>query len=187
MTGNDVSSGLGDYLVGQAKNNFWSNHRLHKACAALPSSEYFQSRPSFFGSIHTHLDHIVFVDWLYLERLTGKQLLPAIVGDLLHQELASLAENQMVADRALIEFCQVADSDTLASTVRFGLLDGSLYTETVVNVLAHLFAHQIHHRGQVHDMLSATSVSPPQLDEFFLQSELPRREAELRTLGLATD
>jgi uncharacterized damage-inducible protein DinB len=184
MTGNGEGSGLGHYILGQARNNFWSNHRLHKACSALSRSEYFDARPSFFGSIHAHLDHIVFVDWLYLERLTGKSLLPTDIGEFLHPERASLMEDQSAADRALIDFCQSADSEILVSTVTFKLLNGSQYTETAANVLAHLFTHQIHHRGQVHGMLSATSVDPPQLDEFFFQSELPLREAELRTLGL---
>jgi hypothetical protein len=30
---------------------------------------------------------------------------------------------------------------------------------------AHLFQHQIHHRGQAHAMLSGTSAAPPQLGE----------------------
>ena len=33
-------------------------------------------------------------------------------------------------------------------------------------------------------MLSATSVAPPQLDEFFLSSDFPLREAELKALNL---
>ena len=33
-------------------------------------------------------------------------------------------------------------------------------------------------------MLSATSVAPPQRDEFFLRSDLRLREAELKTLNL---
>jgi hypothetical protein len=33
-------------------------------------------------------------------------------------------------------------------------------------------------------MLSATSVAPPQLDEFFLADEAPLRVAELAELGL---
>ena len=172
------------YIVAQARNNHWSNHRLHTACLQLPSSEYFASRPSFFGSIHDHLDHIVFVDWLYMERLTGDRFLPQNVGDLLHRELAPLVEDQIAADRALIEFCQAATSDTLASKASFRLSDGTQYTESVVNVLAHLFTHQIHHRGQVHDMLAATEVAPPQLDEFFLSTDLPVRENELESLGL---
>ena len=184
MAATGTPSGLKVYLVSQARNNHWSNHRLHTACSRLPASEYFASRPSFFGSIHAHLDHIVFVDWLYLERLTGKQFLPDHVGDLLHREFAPLAEDQVAADRALIDFCQSATPDILASTVTFQLLDGTQYTELVTSVLAHLFMHQIHHRGQVHDMLSATSVPPPQIDEFFMRTDLPLREQELKSLNL---
>jgi hypothetical protein len=33
-------------------------------------------------------------------------------------------------------------------------------------------------------MMSATSVPPPQLDEFFMSADLPLREEELKSLGL---
>ena len=56
-------------------------------------SEYFARRASFFGSIHDHLGHIVFANWLYLERLTGGRILPAEVGGLLHNKLAPLVED----------------------------------------------------------------------------------------------
>ena len=184
MNGNALCPGLGDYLIAQARNNHWSNNRLHSACLRLPATEYYQNRPSFFGSIHIHLDHIVFVDWLYLERLTGEQYLPADVGEELHSELAPLVEDQVTADRSLIKYCEAAKPETLASKVSFKLLDGTQYTGAVWSVLAHLFTHQIHHRGQVHDMLSATSVAPPQLDQFFLSFDLPLREAELKVLNL---
>ncbi|TIO72591.1 MAG: damage-inducible protein DinB, partial [Mesorhizobium sp.] len=45
--------------------------------------------------------------------------------------------------------------------------------------------HDIHHRGQVHAMLSGTSVSPPQLDEFLLDYDLKLRQAEVERLGIA--
>ena len=184
MNGNTSCPGVGDYLIAQARNNHWSNHRLHSACLRLPASEYCANRTSFFGSIHIHLDHIVFVYWLYLERLTEEQYLPADVGEELHNELAPLVEDQVRADRMLIKYCEAAKHETLASKVSFKLLDGTQYTEAVWSVLAHLFTHQIHHRGQVHDMLAATSVAPPQLDQFFLSSDLPLREAELKVLNL---
>lgn len=184
MANNGTPVGLGTYLISQARNNHWSNHRLHSVCSRLPSSEYFASRPSFFGSIHSHLDHIVFVDWLYLERLTGNRYLPDDIEDLLHPDFAPLSEDQITADRALIDFCQSATPDVLATSVTFQLSDGTQYTEVVASVLAHLFTHQTHHRGQVHDMLCATSVRPPQLDEFFMGSDLPLRLQELERLGL---
>ena len=113
MNGNVLCPGLGDYLIVQARNNHWSNHRLHSACLRLPPPEYYANRPSYFGSIHIHLDHIVFVDWLHLERLTGEQYLPTNVGVELHSELAPLVEDQVTADKALIEYCEAATPETL--------------------------------------------------------------------------
>ena len=54
--------------------------------------------------------------------------------------------------------------------------------ERIDRLLLHLFEHQIHHRGQVHAMLSGTSVKPPQLDEFYSVGEAPLR-AVLYRLG----
>jgi uncharacterized damage-inducible protein DinB len=59
--------------------------------------------------------------------------------------------------------------------------------EPTERILLHLFQHQIHHRGQVHAMLSATSVRPPQLDEFFPAdpAEQVLRAKDLAELGLS--
>ena len=61
---------------------------------------------------------------------------------------------------------------------------GVLY-EPLPRLLAHLFQHQIHHRGQAHAMLSGTDVPPPQLDEFFCANEAHLRASELAELGYA--
>jgi uncharacterized damage-inducible protein DinB len=55
--------------------------------------------------------------------------------------------------------------------------------ERIDRLLQHLFQHQVHHRGQAHAMLSDTSVSPPQLDEFFSAGEAPLRAEEFAELG----
>ena len=51
------------------------------------------------------------------------------------------------------------------------------------DLLSHLFQHQTHHRGQVHGMLSTTSVAPPQLDEFIVADDAPARAEDLARLG----
>jgi uncharacterized damage-inducible protein DinB len=61
---------------------------------------------------------------------------------------------------------------------------GRKVRERLADVLPHLFLHQVHHRGQVHAMLSGTPVAPPQLDEYFLGQDSELRAAELRRLGL---
>jgi len=57
----------------------------------------------------------------------------------------------------------------------------------VVRILAHLFQHQIHHRGQVHAMLAGTAVKPPQLDEFFCSNEAPLRAQDFTELGFTEE
>ena len=55
--------------------------------------------------------------------------------------------------------------------------------DLAAHVLAHLFMHQTHHRGQVHAMLAGTAVAPPQLDEFLMPSEAHLRVQDMQALG----
>jgi uncharacterized damage-inducible protein DinB len=59
------------------------------------------------------------------------------------------------------------------------------YPERVQSILAHLFQHDVHHRGQIHAMLTGTDVAPPQLDEFFRAQDASSRADDLRALGIA--
>ncbi|HQZ45817.1 MAG TPA: DinB family protein, partial [Usitatibacteraceae bacterium] len=59
--------------------------------------------------------------------------------------------------------------------------------EPMHRLLAHVFEHQIHHRGQVHAMLAGTPVAPPQLDEFFCANEADLRAADFAELGFSED
>ncbi len=171
------------HYVALARNNHWSNHRLHRACNLLSQREYFADRVSFFGSIHATLNHILVVDLLYLGRLKGEERVPLDCVELC-SALSELGERQRSVDRELISFFEQQDDASLASSISYRRSTGQAYTETVAAILAHLFIHQVHHRGQVHDMLSSTSIDPPQLDEFFLRGDLPLRAHELDELGL---
>jgi len=52
-----------------AHNNAWANHRLLRACAQLTQPEFEATRNSFFPSIQTTLNHILIVDWFYVDAL----------------------------------------------------------------------------------------------------------------------
>jgi len=174
---------LESFFVASARNNHWSNFRLYSACRQLPESEYFAQRASFFGSIHATLNHILIVDLIYLGRLQGKERVASDC-DELYSDFLSLEAGQLRVDRELIEYCSSQNAKSLGAGISHRHSDGQAHSETIARILAHLFVHQVHHRGQVHDMLSQTSVAPPQLDEFFLSSDLPLRARELAQLGL---
>lgn len=175
---------LVEHFRAMARNNAWSNHRLYRACAALSEQDYRAKRVSFFPSLHQTLLHIVEIDWLYLDQLEAVETdrLDSDY-DLPVKSFAELQEAQRLMDRRLIAYCDRLTPAILAGRVVIRRSDGPR-DDTAEAVLSHLFVHQIHHRGQAHAMLSGTAVPPPQLDEYFLREDAPKRDAELRVLEL---
>ena len=177
-----------------AYQNAWANHRLLAACSALPQAEFVALRTSFFPSLKATLNHIVTVDWYYIDALER-----ALHGQAPNRESdrffepeepfdtwAELAVAQRAADRRLVNACVALTDAELELPVPVMRRSG-LQTESLTRLLAHLFQHQIHHRGQAHAMLAGTSVKPPQLDEFFCANEAHLRAAELAELGYSED
>jgi uncharacterized damage-inducible protein DinB len=168
-----------------ARNNAWSNHRLLRACAALSQRDFEATRTSFFPSLQRTLNHILIVDWYYLDGLErGGRGLAVLADELPFPALGDLAPAQAAADARLVRFCEGLTEETLDRVVVLDRGEDGLTHEAVHAVLAHLFVHQIHHRGQAHAMLAGTVVAPPQLDEFFLAWDAPRRREEIERLGL---
>lgn len=167
-----------------ARNNLWSNHRLHKACARLATQEYFQDRGAFFRSIHGTLNHILLVDRYYVAVVAGEHAESGRLDRELYSDRPSLTAAQAVADRRLVALCEALTPERLEVVTRWTDSDGDTCQDPIHIVLAHLFVHQIHHRGQVHNMLSSTPVKPPQLDEYLLSHDAPLREADLGELGI---
>ena len=143
-------------------------------------------RTSFFPTLKATLNHNLTVDWYYVDALEGGGRGPALYAD---PEpcagFAALDAAQRAVDRRLIAYCDGLDAARAGATVVLIRASDQRNDEPAAGVLAHLFVHQIHHRGQVHAMLSGTPVAPPQLDEFFLAQDAPLRRAELDVLGLA--
>ena len=168
-----------------ARNNAWSNHRLLSACAKLSEADYKATRTSFFPSIHLTLSHILLVDLYYYDVVaqTGGALGRYDLPDEPWAGFAEIDAAQRAQDRKLVAFCDRLSEADLARVVPCERPTAT-YDETIGDLLSHLFIHQIHHRGQVHAMLSGAEVKPPQLDEFFLAQDLPMREDELRAIGL---
>ena len=171
------------YVRAQAYNNAWSNHRLLSACGRLDAEELAAARTSFFPSIIATLNHILTVDWYYVSALEGACIgTSAFEPEVPCPAFADLNREQRAVDRRLIAVCQDIDAAGLAATTEM-IRDGWTQRERSDRTLLHLFQHQIHHRGQVHAMLAGTAVAPPQLDEFFSESEHELRREDFAALG----
>jgi uncharacterized damage-inducible protein DinB len=185
-------SSLSHHFLTMAYNNAWANQRLITACSQLSQSDFVAKRTSFFPSIKATLNHNVTVDWYYLDALER-----SLRGDSANLEFiqffepeepfdtcADLHQAQRETDQRLINVCKALTDTTLEEIVLIPR-QRAIYSEQRSRILSHLFQHQIHHRGQVHAMLAGTSVSPPQLDEFFCAHEAPLRAEELKAIGVS--
>ena len=95
-----------------------------------------------------------------------------------------LAAEQRAVDKRLVNACASLTEADLTRPIGV-MRRAGVENESLTRLLAHLFQHQIHHRGQAHAMLSGTPVAPPQLDEFFCANEAHLRAAELAQIGLS--
>ena len=185
---------LAHHFLTEACNNAWANHRLLRACCELTAEEFAARRTSFFPSIKATLNHIVTVDWFYLEMLERSRAgLPPHGNPGRHfdpeepfDDCAALSQAQHDSDRRLIAYCESLRDDQLDDAVVTRRSTG-IVRDRVRRILAHLFEHQIHHRGQAHAMLAGTRVKPPQLDEFFCTNEAPLRARDFAELGLSEE
>lgn len=186
-----TAASLARHLAAEAHNNAWSNLRLHRACAGLTPEELAAPRTGFFPSIRATLNHILTVDWYYVEILERSLAgLPpherpwrCFEVDEPHALAADLWREQRAVDARLVALCEGLTDERVEAEVLLPRKQGGVARDTARRILAHLFQHQIHHRGQVHAMLSGTRVKPPQLDEFYCANEAHLRERELSELG----
>jgi len=189
-----MTHSLAHHFATEAYNNAWANHRLLKACCALSQDEFTARRTSFFPSIKATLNHILTVDWFYLEMMERSVAgLPHAENPGRHFEpeepferCADLAREQRTADRRLIALCESIRDDQLDTRVTTLRREGLVH-DRLRRILAHLFQHQIHHRGQAHAMLAGTSAKPPQLDEFYSTNEASLRAADFAELGFSEE
>src|SRR5690606_6436861 len=161
-----------DHVPCMARYNRWANNRLYDACAMLSPEDYFAPRPSFFGSIHATLNHILVGDSIWLGRFTGS--VPAHLTRLdmiLHEDLATLRAAREAKDAEIIAFTDGLDSAALSGSFTYRNMRGDEFTDPLFPPLTHFFNHQTHHRGQVHGLLSHAGVEPPELDLIYFLRE----------------
>ena len=166
-----------------ARNALLANRRLHAAIAVLAPGEWQAPRTGFFPSIRATMNHIHVIDLFYIDAVMGGTLGPAAWADPVpHPDPAALAAAQSRLDRDVITLLDALTPPDLARAVHIHRQD-RIQTETLADTLMHVFLHDQHHRGQVHAMLSGTSLKPPQLDEFFMADDARFRTADLEALG----
>jgi uncharacterized damage-inducible protein DinB len=155
-----------DHFRMLAGYNAWANSEIYGAVAGLPEAEYRKTRPcAYFGSIHATLNHILLGDRLWFTRAAGESHAVTGLDQILYEGFDDLRAAREAEDAGILAFTEGLDEAAISGTRRFRLVsEPGEKTMRIGLMLATVFNHQTHHRGQVHAMLKEAGVEPPSLD-----------------------
>lgn len=147
-----------------AKYNELANNRLYDACAELGDEGLKLDRKAFFSSILGTLNHILLTDRVWISRFENQPITGYRLNDILYDDFAALRAARREQDQHIMAFMNNMTEDFVEGEMTWTNNEGITRTEVYSLLLTHLFTHQAHHRGQVHNMLSQAGVKTPVLD-----------------------
>lgn len=156
---------LSEHFQTLARFNAWANRTIYDAIAALPEGEYHKACPAaYFGSIHGTLNHLLVVDRLWFGRI--EKVDPGVTGldQILYDDFDSLRPAREAEDARIVALVEGLDEARLAAELSYKSMAGDPYVLPVRIILAAIFNHQTHHRGQVHALIKGAGAEPPGLD-----------------------
>ncbi len=159
------------YCQTMARYNAWQNTGLRKALEPLPAAELTRDRGAFFGSLLGTANHLLWGDLMWMSRFDGGQRpeggladsprLCRTFGDWEALRYRTDGRISVWADR-------LAAIDLVGHLTWFSGATGREVSRPIAVCVAHFFNHQTHHRGQLHQMLTAAGIRLPDTDLVFL-------------------
>src|SRR5690349_6352634 len=153
-----------------ARYNRWMNEKVYASAALLGDDECKRDRGAFFKSIHGTLNHLLVADRIWLGRLHGvvpPDGLLAIGVRALDQELfadfTELRAERQRTDQAIDAWATMVTAQSLGEPLRY-VSSGRQREYPLWWVVAHLFNHQTHHRGQITTLLFQAGQDPGSTD-----------------------
>jgi uncharacterized damage-inducible protein DinB len=149
------------HFVMMAKYNAWANARLFRMAGALRDELYRKETGAYFKSLHGTLNHLLAADRIWMHRLTGVGDHPEKLNAILFDDLPSLHAARVEEDRRIIGFVQGLEEPAFEEGWDYRTLNGTHQRQRRREILAHLFNHETHHRGQAHAILTMLGVTEP--------------------------
>lgn len=156
--------------------NAWANHRTLDACSSLADEQFTRDLKSSFASVRDTLVHLIFAEWIWLERWHGRS--PTTL--LNAADFANLAEVRRrweEVERDLTDYIASLNADDLARVIHHTTTKGEPQSAPHWQMLQHVANHQSYHRGQIATMLRQLGAKPIPTDLIFFYRERAGRAA----------
>jgi uncharacterized damage-inducible protein DinB len=152
-----------------AEYNAWANERLYRMASRLSDEQYRRDVGAYFKSMHLTLNHLLAADRIWMRRLTGAGEAPTALNAIVCDDLASLTVARRREDERLIEFVRATSDAQFEAPRQYRMLSGVTLQNELHEILAHMFTHHAHHRGQAHMILTVLGVAEPEPWDFLIK------------------
>ncbi|HET7544614.1 MAG TPA: DinB family protein [Polyangiaceae bacterium] len=167
-----------EWIAALARYNRWMNDKLYTLAATLSDEARKRDSGAFFKSIHGTLNHLLVADRIWLARFKGNLapdgfLAPGGIRALdqeLYANFEELRRERTLTDEELSAWVSELTPDRLAAPLAF-VRHGQRLSAPLWSVVAHVFNHQTHHRGQVTTLFMQQGCDPGVTDLYFMLRE----------------
>ena len=163
------------YVRTMAAYNAEMNRRLYAAADRLGEAARRRDRGAFWGSIHGTLCHLVWGDTMWMSRFDGgaKPDVPQRDSAGWVQDWAALSAARDALDARIAGWAGRVDAEWLAGELVW--MSGSAQREMRAGrgfLVAHVFNHQTHHRGQAHALITEAGEATGDTDLMLVVTEV---------------
>ncbi|MGH7612562.1 MAG: DinB family protein [Gemmatimonadales bacterium] len=151
--------------------NRWANARVFDAISGVTQEQFLKDLGSSYPSIRETLTHIVWGEWLWLQRWRGTS--PRTVFQATDFPLPdSLKTRWLEVELEQRGFVESTTAERLLCIVRYVNLQGQTWEYPLWRQMYHIVNHSSYHRGQVTTMLRQVGARPIATDFLVFHDEV---------------
>ncbi len=144
----------------------WANHLILDAAEEIETEEQLFDRGVSHQSIHGTLLHMLFAEWVWLNRWKGASPDNALTAED-YPDLASIKKYWLQIEAERDEFLNGISDESLQDGTTYKDLAGNEYTNPLGLLMQHVVNHATLHRGQIVAMIRQLGIKPPATDFLF--------------------
>ena len=140
--------------------NIWANHRLMRAAATLSVDDFKRDTLlASHGGVRGTLTHILFAEWLWLERWKGVSH-TRVIDEGEFADVVALRDRWTLIEEHREEWFRGLREGDLAEVIKYRNLEGVPWEAPLWKLMQHALNHSTYHRGQLTLLLRAVGARP---------------------------
>ena len=141
----------------------WANRRVVRAAATLALDDFRRDLGSSHGGVRGTLTHMLWAEWLWLERFKG--VAPTTrMDESEFKDVVALRERWRALERHRESWLGALAPAAAGATVRYRTTEGKAYEAPLWQLVQHVANHASYHRGQVVTLLRLLGARPVATD-----------------------